>query len=183
MDENKIKTDEEVLTPEPNQEVKPENPSGQLSEKTFTQEQVDKIVQDRLSHKQKSFYKALGVTDEDEFNSFVEKGKKYDELEQSNKQLTEEVNGFKEKETERGYKAQLSNVDDEFTDVVFLKVAPMENEKVEDYKTRVEAYLEEHPKLKKGAIVGTIGSTPNLKGEQGDALSQKLREAMKLPSK
>lgn len=161
------------------------NPTPETIEsevKTFTQEEVDNIVKKRLNSQTKSFYKSLGVSTEDEFNSLVERTKTYDDLQNQIKTLTEENNAFKKLESERTYKSQMANVDNEYIDIVYNLVKPTENEKAEDYKARVDSYLEQHPKLAKAdsKVIGTISSNPNLNGVQGDSINIQLRKAMGL---
>lgn len=76
----------------------------------------------------------------------------------------------------------MANVDNEYIDIVYNLVKPTENEKAEDYKARVDSYLEQHPKLAKAdsKVIGTISSNPNLNGVQGDSINIQLRKAMGL---
>lgn len=161
------------------QEKEVVNPATET--KTFTQEQVDEIVIKRLEKQSKSIYKKLGINGEDDINSLLEKVSNHDNLLKQVESLTLENNNYKKADLERGYKAQLSDVDEEYQDVVFSKIQPLENEKNEEYKERVNAYLKEHPKLAKGSVVGQVGTTPNLEGNQGNSEINQIRKAMGLP--
>lgn len=155
------------------------NPATEV--KTFTQEQVDEIVIKRLEKQSKSIYKKLGINGEEEITSLLDKVSNHDNLVKQVESLTLENQNYKKADLERGYKAQLSDVDEEYQDVVFSKLQPLENEKNEEYKERVNAYLKEHPKLAKGSVVGQIGTTPKLDGNQGNSELNQLRKAMGLP--
>ena len=163
----------------------PSNPSGEPEVKSFTQEQVDKIVSDRLTKQSKSIHKKFGCNSEDDVNSLLERISKHDEVLKENETLKGEIAMYKKQELDRTYKTQLKSVDDDYVDIVFSQLPPNQDEKVEDYGARVSEYLTSHPKLAKsqGSVVGSFSSNPNLKGEQVDASTITMRKAMGLPIK
>ena len=163
----------------------PSNPSGEPEIKTFTQEQVDKIVSERLAKQSKSIYKKLGCNSEDDVNSLLERISKHDEVLKENETLKGENAVYKKNELDRTYKTQLKSVDDDYVDIVFSQVPPNQDESVEDYGTRVSEYLTSHPKLAKSpnSVVGSFSSNPNLKGEQVDSSTLAMRKAMGLAIK
>lgn len=163
----------------------PSNPSEESEVKTFTQEQVDKIVSERLSKQSKSIYKKFGCNSDEDVQSLLERISKHDEVLKENETLKGENAVFKKQELDRTYKTQLKSVDDDYVDIVFSQLPPNKDEKVEDYGARVSEYLTSHPKLAKSqsSVVGSFSSNPNLKGEQLDASQIALRKAMGLAIK
>lgn len=67
-------------TPEVGLEESEAEPKEEIQPTTFTQEQVNKIVQERLQRANEAYLKKYGVTNEDEFTSVFEKGRSYDDL-------------------------------------------------------------------------------------------------------
>lgn len=63
---------------------------------TFTQEQLNDIVRERLRKASESIYKKYNVVDESGLDEMADKAKSYDELKTSYDALAEEVKGLKE---------------------------------------------------------------------------------------
>lgn len=72
-------------------ETKTAEDNGQPTTKTFTQEELNKIVQDRLSRESKSFLKKFGVESEEDIKSALEKSKSVDSLSEQIKTLQKEL--------------------------------------------------------------------------------------------
>lgn len=64
--------------------------------RTFTQDQVNEIVRDRLKKANDGIYKKYGVKDDKELEEFASKSKSYDELKNLYDSLAEELKGAKE---------------------------------------------------------------------------------------
>lgn len=77
-------------------------------ENTFTQDQVNEIVQERLS----KVYKKFGVNNNDELDSYVKKGKDYDEVKKSYDSLFQENKTLKEEKIFRENKIEANKIDD-----------------------------------------------------------------------
>lgn len=76
--------------PNGNGEVKP-NPTQEVDKpKSFSQDQVNDIVRERLERDRKSFFTLLNVKDEEELKGFIEKGRGYAELESKLNQAVSE---------------------------------------------------------------------------------------------
>ena len=58
---------------------------------TFTQSQVNDIVRERLARAGKKYLERYGVDSDEELDGLIQKAKSYDELEKTNKDLTEKV--------------------------------------------------------------------------------------------
>lgn len=74
-------------------------PSGTAKEEvppTFTQDQLNDIVRERLRKASESIYKKYNVIDEKGLDEMADKAKAYDELKASNDELAKEVKNYKE---------------------------------------------------------------------------------------
>lgn len=80
--------------------------------KTFTQEQVNEIVQSRLSKDRESNFKKLGVKDEEELNEILNKGRNYDSLKQSETELIEKNGKLTQKVLFNTHKISAEREDD-----------------------------------------------------------------------
>ena len=88
-----------VVTEQPTgQSTEPakESETGQQSEvqqpdRTFTRDEVTKILKRRIDRYQNSVYKKYGVNNLDEFNALIEKAKGYDDIVKSRDELSETV--------------------------------------------------------------------------------------------
>lgn len=59
--------------------------------KTFTQEEVNEIISERLKRERENNLKRYNVSNDDELNSTLAKGREYDDLKKKNGELTERV--------------------------------------------------------------------------------------------
>lgn len=70
------------------------NPENQ--ETTFTQEQVNDIVRERLERNRNSIYNRYGVNGKDELDALVGKAQSYDVMNEQYNSMTEELNAIKQ---------------------------------------------------------------------------------------
>lgn len=88
-------------TPETEEQGNESAPSEAEKEEvpaTFTQDQLNDIVRERLRKASESIYKKYNVIDENGLDEMANKAKSYDELKASYDTLAEEVKGLKEQE-------------------------------------------------------------------------------------
>jgi hypothetical protein len=179
MDETKqeVVNDEATKTESPSVE----NHQADKETKTFTQEELDKIVSERVGKTKASYLKKLGIEKDDDIQSLLDKASKNDELVKRIQDLELENTNYKKADLERGYKSTMKEVDEDFIDYVYQQVPPKDNESKEDYAVRLNEYLEQHPKVKKTAsqVVGTTKTNLDLNGEQ-KKVDIALRQAMGL---
>lgn len=69
------------------------NPTAEQGggEKKFTQEEVNEIISERLKRERENNLKKYKVSNDDELNSILTKGREYDDLKKKNGELTERV--------------------------------------------------------------------------------------------
>lgn len=134
--------------------------------KTFTQEEVNDMITKRLSKSEKAFLTKLGIESKEDIDGLIEKLKDYDSLKSKHGALEQEVSTLKGEKTKAQYTRVIEkqNVDDELIEFVYSKVEPKKDEKVDDYKTRVEEYLANHTNYIKGNL-STIDTSINLTGK------------------
>lgn len=134
------------------------------AEKTFTQKEVNDLVQNRLSKSEKSLFTKLGINSKEELDSLVEKLRDYDTTKNSNAELTEKVSKLENEKARAQYirAIEKENVDDEVIELVYSKVVPNKDEDVKDYASRVKEYLKEHSNFVKNTSV--INTSVNLSG-------------------
>lgn len=83
--------------------------TGDQTPKTFTQEEVNALMQKRLERSKASFFERYGVKDLNELDDLFEKSKSYDELNQKVSELTTQI------ETLTNEKNELSTKNEELT--------------------------------------------------------------------
>jgi hypothetical protein len=134
--------------------------------KTFTQEEVNDLVSKRLSKSEKSFLTKLGLEKKEDIDGLIEKLKDYDLIKGKHSELEQEVNVLRGEKTKAQYirAIEKQNVDDDLIEFVYSKVEPKKDEKVDDYKTRLEEYLANHTNYIKGNLQ-TIDTSINLSGK------------------
>lgn len=134
--------------------------------KTFTQDEVNEMISKRLSKSEKAFLTKLGIESKEDIDGLIEKLKDYDSLKSKHGALEQEVSTLKGEKTKAQYTRVIEkqNVDDELIEFVYSKVEPKKDEKVDDYKTRVEEYLANHTNYIKGNL-STIDTSANLTGK------------------
>lgn len=135
-------------------------------EKTFTQRELDDVVKTRLAKSEKAIYSKLGINSKDEFESLIAKLTDYDTIKSSNSELLEKVTRLEGEKSKSQYMRVIekANVDEEVMDLVYTKVAPTKDEKIEDYATRVQDYLKNHSNFIKGNT-STISTSVDLTGK------------------
>lgn len=70
--------------------------STENQETTFTQEQVNDIVRERLERNRNSIYSRYGVNGKDELDALVGKAQSYDVMNEQYNSMTEELNAIKQ---------------------------------------------------------------------------------------
>ena len=145
-------------------------------EKKFSQKELDDIVVARLSKSEKSLLSKLGLGSKDEIESLVERIKDYDVVKSRNGELETQVASLTSERTKSQYLRVIEkqNVDDEVIELVYSKVEPKKDEKVDDYKVRVEEYLANHTNFIKGSLT-VINTSANLGGKATTNVSTNKR--------
>lgn len=134
--------------------------------KTFTQEEVNTMIANRLTKSEKSIYSKLGINSKDELESLVAKLTDYDTMKTNHTELLDKVTKLETEKSKSQYMRVIEkeNVDDEVMELVYSKVSPNKDEKVEDYTKRVQEYLNAHPNFIKGNV-STINTSVDLSGK------------------
>lgn len=152
--EEPVQTEPEIVEPEP--EILEENGVTETSIKTFTQDDVDKLVGDtRIKTREKTFryiYDRYGVKDEDELDSLVANAQRYD----TQKEMYESDKASWEAEKEENTKKL-----GEMSETIALMQSGVDKDRYEDVKLilkgkgmpitleNIEAEMETHPEWKK----------------------------------
>jgi hypothetical protein len=139
-------------------------------EKTFTQKELDDVVKTRLAKSEKAIYSKLGINGKEDLDGLLAKLTDYDTIKTSNSELLEKVTRLEGEKSKSQYMRiiEKADVDEEVMDLVYTKVAPTKDEKLEDYSNRVQEYLNSHPNFIKGntSVISTsvdlTGKTTNL---------------------
>ena len=153
-----------------------ENPTA---EKKFTQSELDNVVKTRLAKSDKALFTKLGIEKKEDLDAIISKLQEYDALKTSNEEKDAEIASLKAEKAKGCYLRiiEKANVDDEFIEFVYSKVQPKENEKTEEYKTRIEEYIAEHKNVLNSATT-TINTSVELSGKSSSKPLTML-EAMK----
>lgn len=87
---------------------------------------------------------------EKEFNDFKESVKDFETIKKQNEELNSKIKEFEKLESDKKFIDELDNagVDEKYKEFVFSKLTPTENETIENYKTRVNDYLEKNNQFK-----------------------------------
>lgn len=173
MDEN----NENVVTNTENVETTAtDNPTV---EKTFTQSELDNVVKNRLAKSEKTLFTKLGIEKKEDLETIIAKLQEYENLKSSNEEKDTEIASLKAEKSKSSYLRiiEKSNVDDEFVEFVYSKVQPKENEKAEEYKTRVDEYISAHKNVLNSTTT-TINTSVELSGKTSSK-PQTMLEAMK----
>lgn len=136
------------------------------AEKTFTQKELDDVVKTRLAKSEKALYSKLGINGKDELETLLAKLSDYETVKSNNSELLEKVTRLEGEKSKSQYMRiiEKANVDDEVMELVYTKVAPTKDEKVEDYTKRVQNYLSDHPNFIRGGT-STINTSVDLSGK------------------
>ena len=158
------------------------NNSTNPVEKTFTQDEVNDMILKRLSKSEKSFLTKLGIENKEDIDGLVSKLKDYDSIKSKHDELLNQVNSLTGEKLKSQYTRVIEkqNVEDDLIEFVYSKVEPTKDEKVEDYKTRVEAYLANHTNYIKGNLQ-TINTSVDLSGKTTAQVSpnQKINDLIR----
>lgn len=134
-----------------------ENPNVENKTKdvrTFTQEEVNKIIQDRLARTENQFFETYGVKDGEELKSNLEKSKTVDTLSNLNTDLQNQINEYKEEKLFR-----INNIDENRIDDLKTYFKGKDIELTEE---TLKTALTTHPEWIAKKQVTTIQSiTPN----------------------
>lgn len=161
MEEQKNVQEVEVETTAASDEVA-ENNNDNVVEKSFTQDEVNAIVKERLAKAQK------GIPSKEElaaYNEWKESQKtqqdKYDELVQKSADKDNEINDLKKENLV--LKSGITDKDD--VEFIIYKVGKMEG----DFETNLEEYLAENPKYtkKQEKATGVETKQPSAEKESG----------------
>lgn len=142
------------------------NESGNPTDKTFTQEEVNEMISKRLSKGEKTLLSKLGIEKKEEIDGLLAKLNDYNVIKSKHDELLNQVNVLTGEKTKSQYTRVIekANVDDDLIEFVYSKLEPKKDEKVEDYKTRLEEYLANHTNYIKGNLT-TIDTSANLSGK------------------
>ena len=134
--------------------------------KTFTQDEVNTMISNRLTKSEKSIYSKLGISSKEELESLVAKLSDYDTMKTNHTELLDKVTRLESEKSKSQYMRVIekANVDEEVMDLVYTKVAPNKDEKVDDYAKRVQDYLNAHTNFIKGGT-STINTSVDLSGK------------------
>lgn len=148
-------------------------------EKKFTQSELDNVVKNRLAKSEKALFTKLGIEKKEDLDAIITKLQEYDTLKTSSEEKDTEIASLKAEKTKSSFLRiiEKANVDDEFIEFVYSKVQPKENEKVEEYKARVDEYISAHKN-----VLNSTTTTINTSVELGGKTSSKpqtMLEAMK----
>jgi hypothetical protein len=154
--------------------------------KTFTQEEFDQKLGKRVYKESKWFLDKLGIESKEEIDGILDKLKQldklkdYDDLVTQNKAKDDEINSLKAERTKSSYLRAIekSNVDEEFIEFVYSKVQPKENEKIEEYKSRVEEYTSLHTNVLNSSLT-TINTSVDLSGKSTSNEPETMLDAVK----
>ncbi len=156
---------------------------GEVESKTLTQEQVDKIIADRLTRQEKSIQekyekKLKDIEESERLKNMSESERMHAELESTKQRLAEYeqeklVSQFKVELTTKGLKA-------DFADLIPVGDADKAKKAVDflgGYKAEIEKpYLEKikalEDQLRNGALKGGVPTVPNGKVEPAKSLKQ-----------
>ena len=142
------------------------NESVNPTDKTFTQEEVNEMISKRLSKSEKTLFSKLGIDKKEDIDGLLLKLNDYNSMKSKHDELLNQVNTLTGEKTKAQYTRVIekANVDEDLIDFVYSKVEPKKDEKVEDYKTRLEEYLANHTNYIKGNLQ-TIDTSANLSGK------------------
>lgn len=142
------------------------NESANPTDRTFTQEEVNEMISKRLSKSEKTLFSKLGIEKKEDIDGLLLKLNDYNSMKSKHDELLNQVNTLTGEKTKAQYTRVIekANVDEELIDFVYSKVEPKKDEKVEDYKTRLEEYLANHTNYIKGNLQ-TIDTSANLSGK------------------
>jgi hypothetical protein len=171
---------DEINTSVETTEVVDTTADNPTAEKTFTQSELDNVVKTRLAKSEKTFYTKLGIEKKEDLDAIISKLKDYDALKSSHEEKDNEIASLKAEKVKGSYLRVIekANVDDEFIEFVYSKVEPKENEKIEDYKARVDEYISAHKNVL-NIPVATINTSVDLSGKPKSSTPQTLREALR----
>ena len=133
------------------------------------QQDVDAIVSRRVSKESKWFLNKLGIEKKEDIDGLMEQLRSagdYHAMKNERDELLTQVNNLTAEKTKAQYTRVIekANVDEELIEFVYSKVEPKKDEKLEEYKARVEEYLAEHTNYIKGTLQ-TIDTSANLSGK------------------
>lgn len=122
--------------------VNPATPAPEaqtLTDKTFTQKDVDDIVINRLAKERAKIYKQIGIEEEGKIEEYKNRVKEYETLKQENET-------FKSERETREYKDKLKKLgaDDDFLDFLLTKIS-----KDEKFEENAQTFLKDNPKFTK----------------------------------
>ena len=132
--------------------------------KTFTQEQLDAIVEDRLKRERKTFYKRIGVEDDTKIDEVLNRAKEYDTLKTEHETTKAERDALKAEKVAKEYQSVLSklNIDDSFIDYALTKIE--KGATIEEFEANAKAFAEANPKFNKENFQ-RINSSVDLNGD------------------
>ncbi len=92
----------ETATAQEGNESAPSEAQEQVSERSFTQGEVNEMMRKRLDGAKERIYKRLGVKSDDDLDALVQRVKGYDEMKSGYDALKDEVKGLREQSALRG---------------------------------------------------------------------------------
>lgn len=109
--------------------------------KTFTQDELNEHITNRLGKEKVRILKRLGIEDEQQIDEIIKKSNEFDTLKAENEQ-------FKAEKENAKYEKALTSVDADPTFVEFLMGKIDKGENIEQFTENAKAYLEANPKFK-----------------------------------
>ena len=149
-------------TPDPAPVPQPA-PQPAPTPKTFTQEQLDEHVTNRLARERAKWHKLLGTEDEAKVADLLAKAAAHETL-------TKEVEGYKSKEANAAFRKELSEthkVDDAFLEYAMANIA--KGKTPEETLANITTFVKANPKMLKESY-SKINSNLPLNGNGGEQM-------------
>ena len=175
-----IEMDEINTSVETTQEVETTTADNPTAEKTFTQSELDNVVKTRLAKSEKNLFTKLGIEKKEDLDAIITKLKEYDALKSSVEGKDTEIASLKAEKTKASYLRAIekANVDDEFVEFVYSKVLPKDKETIEEYKVRLNEYIDKHKNVL-NANVSVINTSVDLSGSSKNNDPLDMRDAVR----
>ena len=171
---------DEINTSVETTEVVDTTADNPTAEKTFTQSELDNVVKTRLAKSEKNLFAKLGIEKKEDLDAIITKLKEYDALKSSVEGKDTEIASLKAEKTKASYLRAIekANVDDEFVEFVYSKVEPKDKETIEDYKVRLNEYIDKHKNVL-NASVSVINTSVDLSGSSKKNDPQTIQDAVR----
>jgi len=146
-----------IITPNPAEVTPTPTPTPTpVPTKTFTQDEVNSIIADRLARERTKIYKTIGIENEDKIPEHIAKVKEYEAIKPEYETMKSEREKSKYAEV-----LKASGIDDAFIEFAIGKVD--KGKDLEAYKANAAAFAKENPKMLREKFQ-TIDASPSLGG-------------------